>query len=317
MNTKNKNIIKMNGMTVERLDGACVRPGDWRIRGNQSSDQVEVWEGDSESEEIGVTELAKEGVKFLSARNEKRLVAQMKAGDVSARDRLFEAFRPLAIRVASQCFNRWRAGLEREDLVAWGYLGLLEGLARFDPNRGVRVSTCVTRYITKAVYRANANFGRLIRIPVNQTEKLTAYYDFARRYEAEQGVLPSIEVAAAAIGVRCDRLEHLVLISGSVKSLHAELGESAVEHGGTWEDYLSDSAAGASEQLMDRELMEDLSNALEAMDPRDALIVKKRFNLDGEGYCTLDAIANTLDLTKERVRQLEKRALERLRAAVA
>ena len=257
------------------------------------------------------------GVRFLDLDEEARMVRQMKEGSIAARDGLFESFRPLAVRIANQCFNQWKHGLELGDLVAWAYIGLMKGLERFDPVRGARVSTCVTPYITKEVYRANANYGRLIRLPVNQTAKLTRYYAFVREFEATKGVLPSMETVASALGIRGERLDHLVSISASIKSLNADLGDPDAGVGGTREEHTSATEEGVLEQIIDRELMDEVFKALEALDERDCLIVKKRFNLDGEGFCTLDAIAEKLDLTKERVRQLEKRALDRLRALVA
>lgn len=292
-----------------RLDGCC---GD----GNEGRSETDEWNGGSGTEGGHRDDTSPEA-KLLGLAEERRLVAEMRAGSIAARDQLFGAFRPLAVRIASRCFSRWRHGLEMGDLVAWAYIGLMRGLERYDVTRGARVSTCVTPYITKEVYRANANFGRLIRIPVNQTEKLTRYYDFVREFEAMNGVLPSMETVARALGVRGARLSHLVSVTASVQSLHAE--GSDIDGGAGQKRYhdVVRTEAGILEKMMDRELMDEVFRALEAMDERDSLIVKKRFNLDGGGFCTLDAIAEKLDLTKERVRQLEKRALDRLRAAVA
>lgn len=323
MKTNNENIIGMNGLALGSVgvvkNESCDSWFDTHEMCGESREWDEVME--EEDEEKRDEECEQEGktnrTKFLTAPQEHQLAVAMMGGNTAARDRLFEAFRPLAKRVAKQSFTAWRSGLEYEDLVAWGYIGLMEGLERFDPNRGVRISTFVTPYVTKAVYRANANFGRLIRIPVNQTEKLTAYYRFLRDHEGESGVAPSMKALAEAVGVRCDRLEHLLSVTASVKSLDEELGDSGDGFGGTFGDYLGDSEEDVFEGIANSETVSALYDAINAMDKRDAFIVNKRFNLDGEGVCTLDAIANILDLTKERVRQLEKRALEQLRATVA
>jgi RNA polymerase primary sigma factor len=323
MKTNNENIIGMNGLALGSVGVVKSEFCDLWFGTHQTSSESCEWDevmeeeeevkGDEKCEEEEKTNRAK----FLGASEEHQLAVKMRNGDNVAWNRLFEAFRPLAKSTAWQCFTAWRSGLEYEDLVAWGYIGLKEGLERFDPTRGSRISSFVTPYITKRVYRATADFGRLIRIPVNQTEKLTAYYRFLRDYEAENGVAPSMEAAAEAVGVRCDRLEHLVSVTGSVKSLDEEIGDSGDGCGGTFGDYLGDSEADVFEGIANCETVSALYDAINAMDKRDAFIVNKRFNLDGEGVCTLDAIANILDLTRERVRQLEKRALEQLRKAVA
>jgi RNA polymerase sigma factor (sigma-70 family) len=329
MKTGKKTIIEMGGIARERE--GTVKSSDWSLLDSRLAEAWDEWEqqgfghgegGEEGEEENGGSQGIVRGegaatscVKLLSVEEERQLVDRMRIGDISARDRLFDAFRPLAIRLANQCFKSWKSGLERDDLVAWAYIGLMEGLTRFDPKRGARVSSCVTPYVTKAVYRANANYGRLIRIPVNQTEKLTRYYAFVREFEAENGESPSVDAAAQALGIRQSRLENLVAITSSVQSLDAELGDC--ERGVSLGDRIADTSKGVLEGMMNRERIDEVFIAIDGLDQRESWIVKRRFNLDGEGYCTLDDIANRLDLTKERVRQLEKRALDRLRAAVA
>lgn len=239
MKTGKKTIVEMGGIARE-CEGTA-KSSDWSLLDSRAAEALDEWEqqgfghregGEEGEEENGGAQGSVRGegsasgsVKLLSVEEERRLVDRMRTGDISARDRLFDAFRPLAIRVANQCFKAWKSGLEREDLVAWAYIGLMEGLTRFDPKRGARVSSCVTPYITKAVYRANANYGRLIRIPVNQTEKLSRYYAFVREFEAKNGCSPSIEEAAKALGIRPARLEKLVAITSPVQSLDAESGD--------------------------------------------------------------------------------------------
>ena len=244
-----------------------------------AAERLEGLEGSSEGRFGGVPQQGLRGeplsgARFLNLDEEARMVRQMREGSIAARDGLFESFRPLAVRIANQCFNQWKHGLELGDLVAWAYIGLMKGLERFDPVRGARVSTCVTPYITKEVYRANANYGRLIRLPVNQTAKLTRYYAFVREFEAMKGVLPSMETVASALGIRGERLDHLVSISASIKSLNADLGDSDAGVGGTREEHTSAPEEGVLEQIIDRELMDEVFKALEALDERDSLIVK-------------------------------------------
>ena len=160
--------------------------------------------------------------------------------------------------------------------------------------------------------RENQNLARLIRLPVNQTEKLSAYYAFVRDYEANHGEEPSIERAAQEIRVRVDRLRHLLSMSGSIQSLDAERGDSSDGTFAPLEDRIADQDSSPREKLCDLETREVMFRALGMLPERDRMVIVRRYNIDDAGMSTLEMIASELGVTKERVRQIENGALKKL-----
>jgi RNA polymerase sigma factor (sigma-70 family) len=264
---------------------------------------------------IHPSELDLEGGTFwLSPAKEHALALRMAAGDQEARRLIFECFRPFARSVAQQFYHRWPHGLEEADLIQEAYLGLNAGLDAYDVKRGTRISTCVILYIKKAVHRANDNFGRLVRVPVNQSEKLRRYFAYVREMEVATGRPPALTEAAAYLGIPLRRLTNLVQVTAHIQSLDAEYDDGGERQAVA--NRFADAGPNPEQSLAEAEVREALRLAVERLEPRDRAVLVARFDLDGRGVRTLEQVAHSMGLTRERVRQLQERALERLRMEV-
>jgi RNA polymerase primary sigma factor len=236
-----------------------------------------------------------------------RLRRQIKAG-YAARDHLIMANTRLVISVAKKYRGQ---GVPFQDLIQEGNLGLMRATDKFDPGRGYKFSTYATWWIRQAVTRALADQGRIIRLPVHMGDSLRKLHGTIRRMEQDRGRPPNPEEIADAMGLEPDKVRWMLKVAQRPLSLQKPVGEEEDSELGSFiEDEEMPSPPEVAEQTMLRTTLEELLNTLS---PREARILRMRFGLqDGYPY-TLEEVGEKFGVTRERIRQIEKEALQRLR----
>jgi len=227
-----------------------------------------------------------------------------------ARDRLIQGNFRLVISIAKQYQGY---GVPFLDLIQEGNLGLMRAIDKFDHHRGFKLSTYATWWIRQAVGRAVADYGRNIRLPVHMNERLRRLYRLSQRLEQELGRKPSTEELAEEMNIPAGKIQTMLGLSQDTLSLEMPVGEEQESELG---QFIEDEISPAPDDRASHELLhEDVEEALETLSPRESRILRLRFGLhDGHSY-TLEEVGRKFGLTRERVRQIEKHALRRLRHA--
>jgi RNA polymerase primary sigma factor len=225
-----------------------------------------------------------------------------------AREHLIAANTRLVVHVAKRYRGR---GVSFLDLIQEGNLGLIKALEKYDPARGFRLSTYATWWIRQSISRAVADQGRTIRIPVHMSSKIGRLYKTALRLEQEHNRKPTPEEIAREMGLQPKRVRWMLKVSRHPMSLEVPVGEeSDTELGAFIEDQDSPQPPDLAAQHL---LRDELERVLATLTPREARILRLRFGLqDGRSY-TLEEVGHMYGLTRERIRQIEHKALHRLR----
>jgi RNA polymerase primary sigma factor len=250
-------------------------------------------------------------IPLLTREEEVALARRVQAGDEAAKTRLTEANLRLVVQVARRYLNR---GLPLPDLIEEGNLGLIRAVEKFNPERGTRFSTYAVWWIRQAVTRALANHARTIRIPVHVGLLLARYRREQERLTQALGRNPTHEELAAALDTTVDEVQELDQIRQPPLSLDAPTGEDGTPLSELVRDESEDPAVAARSLLQERG---DLVGALDDLAENERTVLRRRFGLDGDAGETLDAIGKSLGYTRERVRQIEKAGLRKLRALLA
>jgi len=243
----------------------------------------------------------------LDLQERERLQAQVEAGQV-ARQRLIRANTRLVISVAKKYVGR---GVSFMDLIQEGNLGLIKAVEKYDHTRGFRLSTYATWWIRQMVTRALADHGRTIRVPVHMIEHLRGLYRTSQELQQKLGRRPTPDEIATQMELPLDRVRWMLEVSQRPLSLQRPVGEDdEVELGSFIEDR---NAPTPVEIANERWLTDEVERVLRSLPSREAQIVRMRFGLqDGRTY-TLEEIGQKFGLTRERIRQIERVALHRLR----
>jgi len=247
-------------------------------------------------------------VPLLTADEEIILAKRMEVGEETAKKKLAEANLRLVVSIAKRYVGR---GMQFLDLIQEGNLGLIKAVEKFDYRKGYKFSTYATWWIRQAITRAIADQARTIRIPVHMVETINKLIKVSRQLLQEFGRDPQPEEIAEVMGITVEKVREIMKIAQEPVSLETPIGEEEDSHLG---DFIPDEDAPApSEAAAFTMLKEQLTEVLDTLTPREEKVLRLRFGLDDGRARTLEEVGREFEVTRERIRQIEAKALRKLR----
>ena len=271
-------------------------------------DDVDVLEGVSTEDPVRMYLKEIGNVPLLTTEQEVELAKRVEAGDEEAKKQLTEANLRLVVSIAKKYVGR---GMPFLDLIQEGNMGLMKAVDKFDYTKGYKFSTYATWWIRQAITRGIADTGRTIRVPVHMVETINKTLRMTRTLLQELGREPTPEEVAERLNVSVSRVREVLKISRDPVSLDTPIGEEDDSHLG---DFIEDdSALSPADSAAFSMLRAELATALESLTVRERQVVKLRFGLEDGRARTLEEVGKEFNVTRERIRQIEAKALRKLR----
>ena len=291
-------------------DGAydVVRDADEEIDDNEDIDKFLAEEGVAIDDPVRMYLKDIGKIPLLDPERETYLAERIALGDQDAKNELVEANLRLVVSIAKKHVGR---GMYFLDLIQEGNLGLMKAVDKFDHTKGYKFSTYATWWIRQAITRAIADQARTIRIPVHMVETIHRVSRASRQLLQEYGREPTTDEIAEKLGMSADKVREIMKASQDPVSLETPIGEEDDSHLG---DFIPDDSSPTPAEAVSYQLLrEQLNKVLHTLTPREEMVIKLRFGLEDGRTRTLEEVGKEFNITRERIRQIEAKALRKLR----